>query len=81
MAIVYKIYDNKDQLCKTRSIKFDKLEEALIIWINNSEAGNFILTEDLIKIKTVEFSNKLSVERFEPNSGCCIGSRGETISK
>lgn len=68
-ALYYRIFDHKYHKCRIKSSKYGKTDEAPITWVGHLVDNNFIPTEDLLRIKAVEFGKKLGCMEWGPLNG------------
>lgn len=67
--ITRNVFLKKDEMLRIKKPKHSNIENEMINFVNTASEAGFILNEDLLKSKAIEFSKKHGIENFKASNG------------
>lgn len=64
-----KFLESNDNMCRSKALKYGKTDKMLIEWIEHAIHMNYVLSDDLIRMKAIEFSKSVGENDFEASNG------------
>ncbi|MGL6119375.1 MAG: transposase [Fusobacteriaceae bacterium] len=61
--------DNKDNTARIKKPVFEELDIKMVVWLRNSLDRDFIITEDILKLKAREVAATLGIAKFVASNG------------